>query len=81
MTSYENILAGGDLKLLGKTNTVVKAIKDQKDFDELFECIFHHEPVIAMRAADAIEKITIINPGFLSNGFQAKTFQVFRSQF
>ncbi len=66
MASYENMLAGGDLKSLGKTNAVIKSIKNQSQFDELFQCLHNPNPVIAMRAADAVEKITITNTDFLS---------------
>jgi hypothetical protein len=62
----EKILAGGDLRSIGKSNSVVANIHTQNDFDELFKCLFHKNRLVVMRAADAIEKITINNPQYLS---------------
>lgn len=65
MRSFENLLAGGDLRSIGKSNSVVKLIASQSGFDELFEMLFHPNRIIAMRAADAVEKITVGNPEYL----------------
>ncbi len=62
----EKLLSGGDLRSIGKSNSVVLKIKNQNDFDELFQCLFHKDRIVVMRAADAIEKITIKDPLYLA---------------
>lgn len=66
MKNLEKLLAGGDLRSLGKSKAVISGIKKQSDFDMLFERIFHKDRIAVMRAADIIEKVTINNPQFLS---------------
>lgn len=66
MKDFEKFLFGGDLRSIGKSNLVVSFIKNQKDFDDLFEYIFHKDRIIVMRTADVIEKITIENPEYLT---------------
>jgi len=63
--TIEKLLSGGDLRSIGKSNSVVSKIKNKNDFDELFKCLFHKDRIVVMRAADAIEKITISNPSYL----------------
>ncbi|MBK8518717.1 MAG: hypothetical protein IPL55_21260 [Saprospiraceae bacterium] len=65
MVNYEFLLDGGDLRSTGKSNEVVSCIKTQRDFDKLFDCLYHHNRLVVMRAADAIEKITIPKPEYL----------------
>lgn len=65
MKNYDNLLKGGDLRSIGKVNIVIKEIKSQTDFDALFNGLFNSDRKIVMRAADAIEKITIENSGYL----------------
>jgi hypothetical protein len=60
------LLSGGDLRSIGNNNSLVDAIKDQEHFDRLFKCLFYKDRIVVMRAADAIEKITIANPSYLS---------------
>ncbi|MBI3260347.1 MAG: hypothetical protein HYZ54_12890 [Ignavibacteriae bacterium] len=67
MTELEKLLSGGDLRSIGNSNSIVAKIKNQNDFDELFMLLFHTDRLIAMRAADAIEKITIHNPHYLAH--------------
>jgi hypothetical protein len=64
---YAQILSGGDLRSKGGSKIVVSDIKNQNDFDVLFECLYHHDRLIVMRAADAIEKVTISKPLYLDN--------------
>jgi hypothetical protein len=59
------MLSGEDLRSVGNSNAVVKETNTQQGFDDLFDLVFHKERVIAMRAADAIEKITVNRPQFL----------------
>ena len=65
MTQLEKILAGDDLRSIGKSNSVVAKIQSQNDFDELFKYLFHKSRLVVMRAAEAIEKITINNPQYM----------------
>lgn len=63
---FEKILSGGDLRSIGRSNSILPAIKNQIDFDELFQHLFHKERLVVMRAADTIEKITLQNPQYLT---------------
>jgi hypothetical protein len=58
-------LSGGDLRSIGNSSSIVKSIKSQADFDDLFHCLFDDDRVVVMRAADVIEKITVRSPEFL----------------
>jgi len=66
LTDFEKILSGGDLRSIGKSNSVVSKIHNQKDFDNLVEYLFSINRLIVMRAVDAIEKITIDHPKYLA---------------
>ena len=66
MTDFKKILSGGNLRSIGKSNTVILKINSQNDFDELFKYLFPENRLIVMRAADAIEKITLNNPQYLT---------------
>ena len=65
MKRIADILKGGDLRSLGQSNKVVASIDNQQGFDELFQLLFHPDRKVVMRSADAIEKITLKNAGFL----------------
>ncbi len=65
-TPFDKILAGGDLRSLGKSNAIISTIQNQHDFDELFSYLFDKDRVVVMRTADVIEKITINNPHYLA---------------
>jgi hypothetical protein len=67
MKNFDDLLKGGDLRTIGRANEVVKAVNDQNDFDTLFRGLFHQDRKVVMRTADAIEKITLAKPAFLSN--------------
>jgi hypothetical protein len=67
VTDFEKILSGGDLRSIGKSNSVILKIQIQKYFDEFFKYLFHEDRLVVMRAADTIEKITINNPQYLTN--------------
>jgi hypothetical protein len=59
-------LQGGDRRSIGKVNDVVRAVQNKPDlFNELVNGLFDDDPVVCMRAADAMEKITLDNPHFL----------------
>lgn len=59
-------LAGGDRRSIGKSEEVVaEVLADARLFDSLFDCMLHDDPLVRMRAADAVEKITAMRPDFL----------------
>ncbi len=65
MATFAKLLAGRDLRSIGESNSIVSAITDHNSFDMLFKCLFHHDRIVVMRAADAIEKVTIDKPFYL----------------
>src|SRR6185312_10870650 len=65
MQDFEKILADGDLRSTGNSNLIATKVKNKSDFDQLFQCLYHSNRLVVMRAADAIEKITIKDPEFL----------------
>ncbi|MCP4612500.1 MAG: hypothetical protein GY845_27695 [Planctomycetes bacterium] len=59
-------LKGGDLRSIGKADEVARQIgNNPKLFDEIFQGIFATDPIIKMRAADAIEKVSQKYPQLL----------------
>jgi hypothetical protein len=62
MSDISNKLKGGDLRSVGKVNSVIEKITNQQTFDELFKDLFDNDRLIVMRTADAVEKITIKHP-------------------
>lgn len=59
-------MRGDDLRSIGKSNSIAKAIGNQAEFDELFQYLFHEDRLVKMRAADALEKISARHPGYLA---------------
>lgn len=76
MIELEKLLSGGDLRSTGKGISVIPKIKNQADFDGLFNFLFHTDRIIVMRAADTVEKITITNPQYLTK-HKKKTLELF----
>jgi hypothetical protein len=66
MPQFDKFLAGDDLRKLGKTSLVISKINTQHDFDQLFRLLYQENRVLVMRAADAIEKISLSGPDYLS---------------
>ena len=66
MSTVIKYLSGGDLRSIGKSNSVAAKVKTQKDFDDLFKCLYHHDRIVVMRAADCIEKITSAKATYLT---------------
>lgn len=64
-TVFTELLLGKDLRSIARSNEVVSLVYDQQSFDELFNLMFHHERLLIMRAADAVEKITKKRSEFL----------------
>ncbi len=59
-------LSGGDRRSIGRSNEVVAhVIADTKLFDVIFDGIMNEDPLIRMRCADAVEKITALHPELL----------------
>lgn len=58
-------LDGGDLRSIAEANKVAEEIGNQEDFDSLFLYLYDKDRLIVMRAADAIEKITLARPEYL----------------
>lgn len=56
---------GRDLRRLKNVKRVLDAVTSQESFDELFALVFHHDRSLVMRAADAVEKITVKNKHYL----------------
>lgn len=61
-----DLLRGGDLRSIGRVAEVVEqAGGSQSDFDALFDAMFSDEPVVQLRASDAVEKISRRYPHLL----------------
>jgi hypothetical protein len=59
-------LKGGDLRSIGRANEVVAdVLGDPGLFDALFHGMLDGDPVVRMRSADAVEKITVDHPEYL----------------
>jgi hypothetical protein len=65
MTDYAKLLLGKDIRSIAKSNDVAESIHDQVSFDALFSLLWHHERLLVMRVADAIDKITLVHREFL----------------
>jgi hypothetical protein len=58
MDKIKKLLSGNDRRSIGSSNEVVTMVnKNEKLFDELFNCLYSDDKIIRMRAADAIQKI------------------------
>lgn len=59
MNTILKMLAGGDLRSNGKADDIVLLILEKTElFEDLFQGLYSADPIIRMRAADAVEKIT-----------------------
>ncbi len=66
MNRLLDLLRGGDLRSIGRVAEVVAlAGDDPAAFDALFAAMFNDEPLVQMRAADAVEKISQQHPHLL----------------
>jgi hypothetical protein len=65
MNDFAPLLMGKDLRTIKKADQVAGLIDSQQSFDSLFALLFHHERPLVMRAADAVEKVTIKHREFL----------------
>ena len=63
MTEILSRLGGGDSSSIGNVDEVVAAVQKKPDlFKDLVSGLFVGDPVVRMRAADAMEKISLENP-------------------
>jgi hypothetical protein len=59
-------LRGGDRRSIGNVDAVAGAVRKKPDlFKQLVKGLFEEDPVVSMRAADAMEKISLDNPEWL----------------
>lgn len=56
--TIRKLLDGNDLRSLGDSALILKAVHNEKDFSQVFKFIFHEERGVAMKAIDLVEKIT-----------------------
>lgn len=60
-------LTGGDRRSIGRANEIAaRAAKSAATFRQLIESLWHEQPVVRMRAADAAEKASAQNPKLLA---------------
>ena len=61
-------LAGGDRRSIGAVPQVVDAVlSDDRLFPTVFDGMRHADPVVRMRCADAVEKISARRPELLAH--------------
>jgi hypothetical protein len=77
------LLGGSDRRSIGGSDEVAKLVlKQPKLFRELIACLWHDDPIVRMRAADAAEKVSAQNPPLLARyktqllGLLAETEQI-----
>ncbi|MDH4082203.1 MAG: hypothetical protein OEV99_01330 [Nitrospira sp.] len=59
-------LKGGDRRSIGRSNQVVKIVRRRPAlFPALIDGMYHEDELVRMRAADAVEKLTVTNPEWL----------------
>ena len=81
MGSIVQKLEGGDRRSIGRADEVVTdVLADPSLFKELFHGMLSDDPVIGMRSADAIEKITAKHPEYLEPFRTELIQQVARSE-
>ena len=69
-------LRGGDRRSIGKVDQVVCALRKKPDlFKHLANALFEKDLVVRMRAADAMEKVSLDNPELLQP-FKRKLIQL-----
>jgi hypothetical protein len=60
------LLRENDRRSIGRSNEVVELVfRRPRRFPELIKCLWHDDPIVRMRAADAAEKISAAKPGAL----------------
>lgn len=65
-SSIADRLLGGDRRSLGAAEAVASDVLRHNDrFGELFDAMMHEDPVVRMRASEAVEKLTRARPDLL----------------
>ncbi len=60
------ILSGGDRRSIGRANAVtIRVLSAPSTFPELFAALSADDPVVRVRAADAVEKVSVVHPAWL----------------
>lgn len=60
------MLEGSDRRSIGRANEVAQLVlRAPRRFRELIKCLWHENPVVRMRAADAAEKVSAQKPCLL----------------
>src|SRR5580692_2418913 len=60
------MLEGGDRRSIGRSNEVARLVlKQPRRFRELIACLWHENPVVRLRVADAAEKVSAKKPRLL----------------
>jgi len=62
---FTELLAGNDLRSLGKSSEIITLINDQNSFDKLFAYLYMSNRAIVMKSIDLIEKITLDHKEYL----------------
>lgn len=66
MHTILKMLEGGDRRSIGRSNEVVALVLENPElFDSLISGMTINDPLLAMRCADAAEKVTVLHPGYL----------------
>ncbi len=66
MDSLLDKLAGGDRRSIGRVSEVVAdVLEDPTLFEVVFNGMLDDDPIVRMRSADAVEKITAKHPQYL----------------
>jgi len=69
---FSSLLQGGDRRSIGRSDEAVESVRRAPErFDELWACLAHEDPVVRMRAVDAVEKITRFDATVLASRKQA----------
>jgi hypothetical protein len=76
MTGIISKLKGGDRRSIGRANEVAQEVEQNPHlFEALFNGLYDEDPIIRMRSADAIEKVTQTQPQLLS-GYTSKLISI-----
>jgi hypothetical protein len=75
---FAHILFEKDISAQRRMRDAVQAVTGQPSFDSLFRLVFHHQRPVAAKAAEAVEKITKLHPGYLEP-HRGQLFQLFNS--
>ena len=79
MTNILDDLRGGDLRSIGRANEIADKVEQNSAlFGEVFKGLYDNDPIVRMRSADVIEKVTKNKPQLL-RGFTSKIISILAS--